>query len=658
MAAESTGQDRSSQQGALETGVAAGQRSLPLWNNPVSMLGLFMVVSAVILLMTFALFSAITQGANPYVDIVGFLILPGILLAGLVITPLGILIKSWWIRRRHPEQRLTFSYPRIDLNDAAQRRSVKIVMFSTFLLLPVMGVTGYHGYHYTDSTEFCARACHAVMKPQATAHVHSPHARVACADCHIGSGASWFVKSKLSGTRQVFAVLRDTYSRPIPPAIHNLRPARETCEQCHWPQKFYGAQLVERVHFRSDEQNTRHEISMLVKTGGGDEATGRLEGIHLHMALTDLEFVATDEQLQVIPWVRLLREDGSEIVYRSDGKPSAEPPPDGVRRKLDCMDCHNRAAHPFRSPSEAVNIALDIGKIDQTLPYIKREAVRSLLGEYADETQALKRIGSHLETFYKNEYPQLWDTRRASIEQAILVTRDIYQRSAFPGMKVDWRTYPDNIGHLNSPGCFRCHDGRHVDENGAAISHDCGVCHSFLNPVPHGNERAIQPGAYQHPFELTGVHAGVRCDQCHAGGMSPSPTCEGCHSEVSGFRDASAVEFARFKIEPDSMATVVGCEGCHDVSMPVATADMEAVCMDCHDDDPERFEGMLGRWKQELEPLLVRALRLARDEDRAAARALQEAGPYHNVEGARKILNGLLSGDSADESRDSVVDHK
>jgi len=614
-----------------------------MWNNFISMFGLFLVMMSVILLMTFGLFTFLSPAANPYVDIVGFLVLPGILVMGLLIVPVGILAKSWWLRRKDPHQHLEFHYPRFDLNDPNQRWAAKVVIVCTLLLLPLVGVSSYHGYHYTDSTEFCAKACHSVMQPQATAHQNSPHARVTCAECHIGSGASWFVKSKLSGTRQVFATLRDTYSRPIPPAIHHLRPARETCEQCHWPEKFFGAQLVEIVRFASDERNTRREIKMLVNTGGGDESTGREEGIHAHMALENkIEYVAIDDTLQQIPWVKMTDKAGRELVYRSDGRPTSDPIPEGQRRTIDCMDCHNRPAHKFRAPANAVDLFMETGKIDTTLPYIKREAVAALTQEYPEVETAKTRIGAQLTEFYKTNYPEIWNTHRAAVNQAIDSVREAYDRNFFPQMNVNWKTYPDNIGHMTSPGCFRCHEGRHVNQFGEVIRGDCDVCHTFLNPVEgEGELRFIRQGAFQHPYALEGPHTQLRCNRCHESGSAPSPTCRGCHTLQAGFRDGTLPAFRPFNITAEPMAAVVDCDGCHDLAKPTDLETIDAACMDCHDDDEEKYAGMLLRWNEELRPLLQQADAAAVGRDREFLMTLRQAGPLHNVEAAHAVLQKL-----------------
>lgn len=510
--------------------------STPLWNNLITMTGMFLAITAFLGLLTFGLFHLAAPVTNPYVDIVGYLLMPGVLVLGLIIIPLGILFKSWRLHRRNPEQKLAFCFPRIDLNDPRQRQAAKIVLGGTFILLPVVGVSSYHGYHFTDSAEFCSQACHTVMEPQAVTYAQSGHARVPCAECHIGSGANWFVKAKLSGTRQVFAVLQDSYSRPIPPAIKHLRPARETCEQCHWPEKFFGDQLADLTRFASDEANTRHEIQMVLKTGGGSHSASQIEGIHKHIALAGrIEYVADDDKLQEIPWVKMTHYDGHEVIYRSDGQPHSAPKPAGQTRQMDCMDCHNRPAHNFLSPARAVDIALREGTIDVNLPFIKREAVAALVRPYPDGESAGGGIATAIAGFYRANYPNVWRDRQASIRPAIQAVQEIYRTSFFSDMKVDWRTYPDNIGHKISPGCFRCHDGRHVDEAGNAISHACSTCHTFLNPGGSvGESDVIHEGEFIHSFKLEGRHGELHCDRCHTGGIAPARTCAGCHIEQAG----------------------------------------------------------------------------------------------------------------------------
>lgn len=617
----------------------------PLWNNVITYCGLFAAQLSLILLVTFWLFTLVSHNSNPYVDVIGYMVLPGALIVSLLAIPIGILFKSWRIRRRDPAQRLHFQLPRFDFEDPHQRRVAIAGGIGMLLLLPIVGVSGYHGYHYTDSAAFCSDACHAVMEPQATTYEHSAHARVSCAECHIGSGASWFVRSKLSGTRQVIATWRESYSRPIPPAIHHLRPARETCERCHWPKKFFGEQLKAITHFASDEKNSRRIIDVLLKTGGGDESIGRSEGIHMHMTLSGrVEYVATDAKLQVIPWVRMTDKSGNASVFRSDGLPGSDPPPRGQIRQFDCMDCHNRPAHRFRSPQEAIDQALEVGRIDPQLPFIKREAVAALNQNYDDQETAQAKIGSQLTQFYRDNYPELFETRKSAIFQAIDHVREAYRFSFFPSMKVDWQTYPDNIGHLNSAGCMRCHDGSHVNENGKRISHDCNICHTFLNRDTMASDSSvIRQGEFIHPYKLEGRHASLRCNECHTGGAAPQPSCTGCHTTQAAFRAGTLEAFKQHGIQSAPMADSVDCTGCHDLSKPTSLATINALCMDCHSDEQEKYEGMLAGWKAEADDLLSKVATGSGVESLRILAELRRAGPLHNMEATRTIVSAILA---------------
>lgn len=516
------------------------QRPRRLLNNWISLTGLYLVGLAVVLLITFWGFTLLVGPSNPYLDIVGFLVLPGFVVMGLAVVPLGMILAYYRRRRRRPGQ---VQLPHVNLNEPRTRNVVLVfVGASIFIVLPILGISSYEGYHYTESSEFCGQVCHQVMEPQATTYATSPHARVSCAECHIGSGASWFVKSKLSGTRQILAVMQESYPRPIPPAITELRPARDTCEQCHWPAKFFGSQYREVVHYIPDEESTRRRVRMLLKTGGADASLARVEGIHAHMVLNArIEYIATDEKLQNIPWVRYEEKDGRIRIFRSDGLPSDATPPDGIRRQMDCMDCHNRGAHHFKPPQAALDLYLEAGRIDPSLPYIKREAVARLVADYPDVATAEQEIRTGLQDFYAAQYPDVKETKSAAIEAAIAAVQEIYRSNFFPYMRVDWRTYPENIGHLNSPGCLRCHDGRHVDQNGHAVSSDCDICHTFLQPAAPNSEHLIE-GPFEHTLSLA-LHKNLRCDQCHSGGTLL--LCRDCHGSGQWLEEAGQERFRR-----------------------------------------------------------------------------------------------------------------
>jgi len=501
-----------------------------LWTNPITLVGLLFVAVGILLLVTFWLFMLISPAArqNQYVGIVGYMLLPGVLINGMMMCPAGM-----WLRRRKLRKHADFQQVSI-------RHALIFLAVTFFLILPILGVAGYKGYQFTEAAEFCGTICHN-MNPQWTRYGQSPHARVTCAGCHIGPGADFFVKAKLSGMRQVYFTLTDSFPRPIPPAITSLRPARDTCEECHWPSQFFGSLLRTTVHYAPDEQNTRHAYELLVKVGGLNNVLGKAEGIHMHM-LDRVEYVATDAILDKIPWVKYRTADGKETVYRSDGKAADAAAPEGNHRLLDCIDCHNTAGHQFLSPERAVDHELSIGRLDATLPFIKRQAVIALAGNYTTTPQAIDAIQNSLRTFYQTSYPDYWNNHRQQVDQAVEDVCTIYRAQFFPEMHVDWRTYPSHLGHMESPGCFRCHDGLHVSDDGKRISSDCQTCHTFQYHQPD-DPKVIVEKKFDHPMKINaawqglGPHEEMLCTDCHDGGLSavgwnPSAViyqCGNCH---------------------------------------------------------------------------------------------------------------------------------
>ncbi len=627
-----------------------------LWRNAVSLTGAALAVISALFILSLLFLDVVTGQPNPYLGLLTYLVFPGLVVVGGVMMVSGVALAL----RRHRRQQGTANhvryYPRVNLNLPHHRHVLFIIGAAIAVVIPLVGILSYEGYHYTDSDQFCGLVCHAVMEPQYTTYLKSPHAKVNCAECHIGPGASWYVKSKLSGVRQVLSVATDSFPRPIPPAIQELRPATETCRECHWPAKYFGDELVTIEHFASDEANTRHRLRMLLKVGGSDRSTGPPSGIHWHMALGfTIEYVAVDDHLQDIPWVRIVDDSTSnERIYRSDGKSVADPPPPGTRRVVDCMDCHNRPAHMFRSPDRAVDLALNVDPPLQSLPFAKREAVRALVQPYVSKSDGLAGVPLSIEWFYQKQMPDVWEARRSDIERLKNVAVDIYRTNFFPEMNVNWRTYQDNIGHKHVQGCFRCHGGRHVDATGNPISHECSVCHVFLQPRHVDDPSSlVQTAGFVHPMKLEGSHAMLRCDQCHTGGVSPSRTCEGCHTMQHEFRAASLSAFASFSIPPDPMLESVSCDGCHDLSEPTNFEMIDTACMDCHEDEGERFDGLLASWHREVDQLLSDAETGADERGRQLLQKLRAAGPLHNIEATRMLIRSL-----AEESGSSTVsDH-
>jgi hypothetical protein len=303
---------------------------------------------------------------------------------------------------------------------------------------------------------------------------------VDCAACHIGPGASWFVRSKLSGTAQVFYTLFDTYPRPIPAPVENLRPARETCEQCHWPQRFTGDKVMVHTAYAEDEQNSATTTVLLMKVGGRAwNGTVGIHGAHL-TPNTSIEYIATDTQRQTIPQVTFTDSNGQKTVYNStDSKPTPEALAHGQHRSMDCVDCHNRPTHTFQLPARALDDAMATGHIDPALPFVKKQALAALQQVYPDRATAQRRICDTLDAFYRNSYPQIFARDHKKIDDAVAAVQQIYARNVFPEMKITWGTYLNNLGHMDSAGCFRCHDGNHTSADGKTIPNDCSTCHEL-----------------------------------------------------------------------------------------------------------------------------------------------------------------------------------
>jgi nitrate/TMAO reductase-like tetraheme cytochrome c subunit len=390
-----------------------------------------------------------------------------------------------------------------------------------FVFLSAIG--SYKAYEYTDSVQFCGQLCHSVMNPEFTAYQLSPHARVACVECHVGAGATWYVKSKLSGARQVFATTFKTYPRPIPTPVHNLRPAEETCEECHWPKKFYGAQMKVFTHFASDEKNTPRQIRMLIKTGGGDPATGAPEGIHWHMNIgNEITYVPTDEKRQTIAYIHVKDLQGRVTeYYAKDSTLSKEQIAKAVQRRMDCVDCHNRPTHIYVPPDLAVDQSLLAHRLDISLPYLKQQAVAALTANYKTTDEAMQGIARSIPEFYESKYPDLAKRQQLEIRNAVDEVQRIYRHTTFPEMKLNWQTHPNNIGHFYFNGCFRCHDGQHVSPEGKVVRKDCNICHSILEQQ-EGDTRLItmEGASFQHPVDI-GDLTQVTCSDCHTGGTGP-----------------------------------------------------------------------------------------------------------------------------------------
>jgi hypothetical protein len=449
-----------------------------LGQNPVSLTGAVVTTSSALTTIAFWFYEVFLPGPpHPYIGILVFLLLPAIFVLGLLLIPLGI-----WFKRRslRGTGQLPGVFPAVDLRLPVVRHTLEWVALATGVNLLIIGTASYRGVEYLDSTNFCGTTCH-VMLPENTAYHLSPHAHVACVDCHIGPGLPWMVRAKLNGLRQVYMVATDSYPRPIPSPVKDLRPASQTCAQCHWPGRFVGDKLLVRTSYTDDEKNTPQTDVVMLRVGGTDgQGVSGIHGHHLADAVR-IRYVSTDPQRQTIPAVYYTDDRGKTTEFiSSDAKATQKQLDQGEHRAMDCLDCHNRPAHVAELPENAVDKQMSMGTISPDLPYIRKKAVEVLKVNYSTREVAEASIKREISAFYQANYTEIDRAKRTLVEQAGQEVANIYLRNIFPDMRVTWGTHPNNLGHMDSVGCFRCHDGSHTSADGQTITNDCSACHQII----------------------------------------------------------------------------------------------------------------------------------------------------------------------------------
>ena len=447
-----------------------------LSQNWISRVGVFLVTASGVSWLF--LLPTLLQGApkDPYVGLLTVFALPTIFFIGLFLIPIGM----WLNKRRHAGRKtLPETYQKITLDNPQVRRFLMFLFVATAANVIITGQLTSRAVTYMEGDQFCGQTCHVPMQPEFVAHMATKHAAVACTDCHVGEGARGFISSKISGTRQLVGVITGNYSKPIPtPSGRHRLPATETCLECHVANRIAGDKLVVLTHYAADEQNTPATTVVMVRVGG--QSWKGSVGIHgAHSALSGhIEYLATDEGRQVIPEVTFTAANGEVTVYASsDVKLTEQQRAAGEHRQMDCIDCHNRPGHDFELPEIAVDQQIVNGQISPALPYVKKQAVALLRASYADRDTGIREVGARLTDYYKTNYPQ---ADAGAVKNAAEAVQAVYRANVFPDMKLTWGAYPNNIGHTNSNGCFRCHDGNHTSASGKTITNDCAACHDLL----------------------------------------------------------------------------------------------------------------------------------------------------------------------------------
>jgi hypothetical protein len=486
-------------------------------NNKLTIIGsVISIASLMLIIILFVASSFIVEG-TPYLGIFDLMVLPGVLIFGMLLIPLGMYLK---VRKsKLKKEEISPKWLVLDLNDTRQRNAFFIFVTGTILFFILSGIGSYEAYHFTESVEFCGLTCHKVMEPEYTAYQRSTHARVACAECHVGSGANWYVKSKLSGLYQVYSVIFHKYPQPIPTPITSLRPARETCEKCHWPQKFYPHKLVYEKHYLADMKNTEWDIDLRMKIGASHSSQGLTEGIHWHInPNVRIEYKSTPDR-ETIPWVRYINlATHDTTVYKETKDTTEDKTTASSTRLMDCMDCHNRPSHNYLAPQKFIDNAMASGEISTSLPEIKSVTMKIFNDTYPTVDTAEQVITSTIKTFYKDKYPEIVLTKSDLIDRAINGAIKGYRQNVFPYMKASWDTYPDHIGHLEYNGCFRCHNNTHASPKGKTISKDCNLCHNIML---QGKTDSLQVSEFnqtlefKHPLDIKDSWKQNLCIECH-----------------------------------------------------------------------------------------------------------------------------------------------
>lgn len=481
------------------------------FNNWISAIGAVLATGALFSFF-FLVWMDFSQGEkNPYLGILTYIVAPVFLIAGLALLFLGA-----WLQRRYAIKHAANRPDRwqIDFSNRRQRRLILGFGIAGIAFVMLSAFGSYQTYHYSESTQFCGQVCHRAMSPEFTTYKRGAHARVECVECHVGSGAQWFIKAKINGTHQLIAYTLDNYKRPIETPIKNLRPAQDICEKCHWPEKFHGNIDVTYDHVLSDKKNTAFSVRMLMHVNKSQPG-GPLGGIHWHVnPNTRVEYYAADEKRQEIPWMRVTDlKDGTTRVF-STPEFKGEPKPDQIRT-MDCMDCHNRPAHVFPTANDVVERAVAAGRLSTNLPKLKMIAVQALTQE---SIKTAEDAPQKIADFIHSKYPDR--ALAAEVTSAIAELEKVYASTIFPERKADWRVYPNNIGHKDWPGCFRCHDDKHKTPQGQAVrSSDCTSCHTIIAQGAGTAYETLSAKGLQFAHPGGELDPTLTCSDCHNGGI-------------------------------------------------------------------------------------------------------------------------------------------
>ena len=404
---------------------------------------------------------------NPYIGLLIFFAVPMVFFAGLALIPVGLALGR---------RRVAAGFESVPDRKDAWRRAGIFFAVMTVVNLIIGSQVSYRAVAHMETVQFCGQTCH-VMNPEFTAHLREPHQSVECASCHIGPGATGWLKAKMAGTQQLIGVMLNNYPRPIESAMENAKlvSSADTCEHCHARDRTIGSRLRVITKYKDDETNSPSKTVLMMLVGGG--RAGGIHGAHMGPGVR-IRYAAADKKRQTIPWVEY--ENSITRISRKYVAADAKSDAGVAVFEMQCVDCHNRAAHSFEAADRALDSEIGSGHIAANLPFVKKNGLALVQANYASSDEAAQKIQAGLAAFYREKYPDLFASRSNDIQNAAQALTAVYNRNVFPDLKVTWGTYVNNLGHADYPGCFRCHDDSHAAADKKTITQDCGACHQAL----------------------------------------------------------------------------------------------------------------------------------------------------------------------------------
>ena len=412
----------------------------------------------------------------------------------------------------------------------------------------LLGAAGIAGWEYSNSNAFCAAMCHDVHPEEIAAHKQGAHARVNCVECHMGRNSTLHLMAlKPTHAKELWGMIVG-YERPI--TSGTLRPSREACESCHYPAVEHHDSVAVKVQYGTDPQSSESRTKIVLHTGMDAVRSGYTKGIHWHIQ-NEVRFVSPDPQRRDIPWVEVVKADGTKVTYTdAETKLTAEQIAALPARAMACYDCHNEVGHPFTNPATTVDEAIRTGKIDRKLPDTKARAV-ALIDKLPEITGELKAREAKVDALLAEASGKAATAAefKPAEQKFNTAMREILLAASFREKGFSWKSFPNHTGHADTAGCFRCHDGKHFNDKGEVIRLQCTLCHALPEVTRENAKGSVasllpekagekQPESHQRANFMR-THAddvAPECEACHGtplkrgkqgGGFCSNPACHG-----------------------------------------------------------------------------------------------------------------------------------